>query len=124
MSNQAAGGKAFWSCAGFTVFSAFVSATFSMLALGMVGTGHQHEYALYAASRSIALLIAAAFALGLRSLQGVVVMTVAMALVQMLDTVVGILIHNPGQTYGPLLFTVIHVALLIWMNRSTPQAKA
>jgi hypothetical protein len=30
----------------------------------------------------------------------------------------GSFIHNPGQTYGPLLFTVIHVALLIWMNRS------
>jgi hypothetical protein len=121
MSNQAAVGKAFWWCAGFTVFSAFVSTTFSMLALGMVGTGHQHEYALYAASRSIALLIAAVFALGLRSLQGVVVMTVAMALAQMMDTAVGVAIHDPGQTYGPLLFTVIHVALLLWLNRSTPK---
>ncbi len=68
------------------------------------------------------MLIAAVFALGLRSLVGVVVMTVAMALVQMLDTAVGIAIHNPGQTYGPLLFTVIHVALLIWMTRSAPKS--
>jgi hypothetical protein len=116
MNTQLASGKAFWSCAGFTLFSALVSATFSMLALGMVGTGHQHEYALYAASRSVALLLAATFAVGRRSWGGVAAMATAMTIVQLLDTVTGILIHNPGQTYGPALFTLINLTLLIWMS--------
>ncbi len=115
MNTQPASGIAFWSCAGFTLFSALVSATFSMLALGMVGTGHQHEYALYAASRSVALLLAATFAVGRRSWGVVAAMATAMTIVQLLDTVTGILIHNPGQTYGPALFTLINLGLLLWM---------
>ena len=118
MTTQPATGKAFWICAGFTLFSAFISATFSMLALGMQGSGHQHEYALYAASRSIALLLATAFALGRRSWDGVTYMAIAMTIVQLLDTVAGILLHNPGQTYGPLLFTLINATLLVWLLRS------
>jgi hypothetical protein len=116
MNKQPASGKAFWVCAGFTLFSATVSAIFSILALGMVGSGHQHEYALYAASRSVALLLAAAIAMGRRSWEGVATMATAMTVVQLLDTVTGVLIHNPGQTYGPGLFTLINLTLLMWMS--------
>lgn len=118
MDTLRASGKAFWSCAGFTLFSALISATFASLALGMVGTGHQHEYALYAASRSIALVLATLFAISRRSWGGVAATAVAMTVVQLLDTIVGFLIHNPGQAYGPLLFTVINAALLLWMGRA------
>jgi hypothetical protein len=55
-------GRAFWTCAGFTLFSAIVSASFSLLSLRMAGG---HEYALYAASRSVALPLAIIYAMTL-----------------------------------------------------------
>ena len=88
----------------------------------MVGFGHQHEYALYAASRSIALVLATLFAMSRRSWGEVAAMAVAMTLVQLFDAVVGFLIHNPGQTCGPLLFAVINATLLVWMGRSARRA--
>jgi hypothetical protein len=118
MTKKIAGGKAFWSCAGFTLISAFVGATFSVLSLSMVGTGHQHEYALYATSRSIALLLTTAFVMIRRSWDGVIVTTIAMTIVQLLDAVVGGLTHNPGETYGPALFAIVHAMLMLWMFRS------
>jgi hypothetical protein len=63
--------KAFWTCAGFTLFSAVVSAVFSLLALGMAG---EHEFALYAASRSVALALATVAAMVSRSQGGVTAM--------------------------------------------------
>jgi hypothetical protein len=47
--------RAFWICAIITVVSAVVSASFSVAAL--IGVARQDQYAMYAASRSIALLL-------------------------------------------------------------------
>ncbi|SRR5258708_2117504 len=79
-------GRAYWVCAGFTLFSAVVSAGFSLLSLRMAGG---HEYALYAASRSVALPLAAACAMALRSRGGVAALATAMTLVQLFDGIVG-----------------------------------
>ena len=78
-------GPAFWTCAGFTLFSALVSAGFSLLSLRMAGG---HEYALYAASRSVALPLAVLYAMATRSRGGVATAAVAMILVQDFDGVV------------------------------------
>src|SRR6266850_6659352 len=75
-------GRAYWACAGFTLFSAVVSAGFSLLSLRMVGG---QEYALYAASRSVALPLAAVYAMALRSRGGVAALAVTMILVQLFE---------------------------------------
>jgi hypothetical protein len=54
-----------------------VSASFSLLSLRMAGG---HEYALYAASRSVALPLAIIYAMALRSRGGVATLAVAMTL--------------------------------------------
>jgi hypothetical protein len=121
MTQKIAGGKAFWTCAGFTLVSALVGATFSVLSLRVIGTGHQHEYALYAASRSVALVLTIIFVMLRRSWRGVVTMAVAMTIVQVFDSVVGYLLHEPSEIYGPALFAIINAALLVWMSRAHTQ---
>jgi hypothetical protein len=118
MTERLAGGKAFWTCAGFTLASALVGATFSSLSLRMVGTGHQHEYALYAASRSVALVLTIVFIMLRRSWGGIVALAVAMTIVQLFDSVVGYLLREPGELYGPALFAIINAVLLVWMSRA------
>lgn len=104
-------------CAGFTSFSAVVSAVFSLLSLHMASG---HEYALYAASRSVALPVAVVYAIASRSRSGLSSLAVAMSLVQLFDAVVGLQLHDPGRTYGPALFAAINLATLLWMNRISP----
>jgi hypothetical protein len=110
-------GRAYWTCAGFTLFSAIVSAGFSLLSLRMAGG---HEYALYATSRSVALPLAVIYALALRSRGGMAALAVAMILVQLFDGVVGLRLHDPGRAYGPMAFAAINFGLLLWMNRLSP----
>ena len=108
-------GRAYWTCAGFTLFSAIVSAAFSLLSLRMAGG---HEYALYAASRSVALPLAVLYAMARRSHGGVAALAVAMTMVQLFDAVVGLRLHDPGRAYGPMLFAAINLGLLLWMKRT------
>jgi hypothetical protein len=107
-------GRAYWTCAGFTLFSAIVSAGFSLLSLRMAGG---HEYALYAASRSVALPLAVLYAMALRSRGDMATLAVAMTLVQLFDGIVGLRLHDPGRVYGPMAFAAINFGLLLWMNR-------
>jgi len=108
-------GRAYWICAGFTLFSAVVSAVFSLLSLRMAGG---HEYALYAASRSIALPLAVIYSMTMRSRGGVAALAVAMTLVQLFDGVVEWRLGDPGRAYGPIIFAAINFRLLLWMNRA------
>ncbi len=108
-------GRAYWTCAGFTLFSAIVSAGFSLLSLRMAGG---HEYALYAASRSVALPLAVIYAMVLRSHGAIATLAVAMTLVQLFDGIVWLRLHDPGRAYGPMVFAAINLGLLLWMNRS------
>ena len=108
-------GRAYWACVGFTLFSAVVSAGFSLLSLRMVGG---HEYALYAASRSVALPLAAVYAMALRSRGGVAALAVAMILVQLFDAMIGFRLDDPGRAYGPMAFSATNFGMLLWMNRA------
>jgi hypothetical protein len=109
-------GRAYWICAGFTLFSAVVSAGFSLLSLRM---GGGHEYALYAASRSVALPLAAVYAMALRSRGGVAALATAMTLVQLFDGIIGFRLNDPSRAYGPLVFSALNLGTLLWMNRAT-----
>jgi hypothetical protein len=109
-------GRAYWTCAGFTLFSTIVSAGFSLLSLRMAGG---HEYALYAASRSVALPLAVLYAMVLRSRGAMATLAVGMTLVQLFDGFVGLLLHDSGRAYGPFLFAAINFGLFLWMKRSS-----
>ena len=78
-----------------------------------------HEYALYAASRSIALPLAVLYAMSRRSRTGIAALALAMTLVQLLDGFIGVHLHDPSRAYGPIAFAVINFGLLLWMNRDT-----
>ena len=109
-------GRAYWTCAGFTLFSAIVSAGFSLLSLRTAGG---NEYALYAASRSVALPLAVIYAMVLRWRSSMATLAVAMTLVQLFDGIVGFLLHDRGRAYGPMAFAAINFGLLLWMNRTS-----
>jgi hypothetical protein len=107
--------RAFWICAIVTVLSAVVSASYSVAAL--IGVARQDQYAMYAASRSIALALASLACFGARSRHGVMALALTMGLVQGFDAVIGLVAHNPGKTYGPLALSVIGLASLIALYR-------
>ena len=109
-------GRAYWVCAGFTLFSAVVSAGFSLLSLRTVGGD---KYALYAASRSVALPLAAVCAMALRSRGGVAALATAVTLVQLFDGIIGFRLNDPSRAYGPLVFSALNLGTLLWMNRAT-----
>ena len=77
-----------------------------------------HEYALYAASRSIALPLAVLYAMTRRSRGGIAALALAMTLLQLLDGLVGFRLLEPSRAYGPIGFAVINFVLLTWMNRT------
>jgi hypothetical protein len=107
--------RAFWICATITAVSAVVSASFSVTAL--IGVARQDQYAMYAASRSIALLLASLACIGARSRHGVMALALTMGLLQGLDARVGLVGHNPAKTYGPLALSVVGFASLIALYR-------
>jgi hypothetical protein len=79
------------------------------------------EYALYAASRSVALPLAVLYAMTRRSSGGIAALALAMTLVQLLDGFIGLHLHDSNRAYGPIAFAAINFGLLLWMNRTSPK---
>jgi hypothetical protein len=111
--------RAFWLCAIITGVSALVSASFSVAAL--LGQGKSDPYAMYAASRSISLLLIVPIAIWFRSRFALAVIALIMALVQAFDTVVGVRLHDASKTYGPLVFALVTFASVAALLRQ-PEA--
>jgi hypothetical protein len=109
--------RAFWICAIITVVSAAVSASYSVAAL--IGVARHDQYAMYAASRSVALLLASLACIGARSRHGVMAVALTMALVQGFDALVGLVENDPAKTYGPLALSVVGLASLIALYRDS-----
>ena len=107
---------AFWTCAIITTISALVSAGFSVA--GLFGPSGGDIFEPYAASRSIALLIAALCCIGFRSREAIAALAVVMSLVQGFDGFIGLLAHDPAKTYGPFVFALVNFAALVWLLRS------
>jgi len=105
--------RRFWTCTIITTISALVSAGFSVV--GLLAPSSSDSFARYAASRSIALLIAVLFCLGVRSREGIVALALVMSLVQGFDGVIGILAHDPVKTYGPFVFALANFVGLVWL---------
>jgi hypothetical protein len=113
--------RQFWTCAIITVISAGVSAGFSIASLlGPSSDG----VARYAASRSIALLIAALCCLAIRSTTGIAALAFVMTLVQAFDGIIGALAHQPEKTYGPFVLALVNFAALAWLIRSGSPKRA
>ena len=108
--------RRFWTCAIVTTVSALVSAGFSVA--GLFGPADSGSFERYAASRSIALLIAALCCVGFRSRDAIAAMALVMSLVQGFDGLIGILAHDPAKTYGPFAFAIVNFAALVWLLRS------
>lgn len=102
--------RQFWICTVMTLASACVSAGFSVA--GVLGPSAD-GFALYAASRSVALLLTVLVAMGFRSAMGMALLGIAMTAVQSLDGVIGVLAHDPFKTYGPFVFALLN-ALAAW----------
>jgi hypothetical protein len=112
----------FWTCALVTTVSALVSAGFSVA--GLLGPSGSGSFERYAASRSIALLIAVLCCTAFRSRDAIAAMALVMSLVQGFDGVIGLLAHDPAKTYGPFAFAVINFAALVWLLRSREDGNA
>jgi hypothetical protein len=77
---------------------------------------------MYAASRSISLLLIVPIAIWFRSRFALAVIALIMALVQAFDAVIGVRLHDASKTYGPLVFALIafaSVAALLRQPEST-----
>ena len=83
--------------------------------VGLLAPSSSDSFARCAASRSIALLIAVLFCLGVRSLEGIAALAVVMSLVQGFDGIIGILAHDPAKTYGPFVFALANFVGLVWL---------
>lgn len=108
--------RLFWICAIVTTVSALVSVCFSVA--GLLGPSGGGSFERYAASRSIALLIAVVCCVGFRSRDAVAAMALVMSLIQAFDGVIGVLAHDAAKTYGPFAFALINFVALVWLLRS------
>jgi hypothetical protein len=74
-------------------------------------------YAMYGASRSIALVLVVVAVLYLRSPVGVAAMALTMGLVQAFDAVIGRLAHDTMKTIGPLVLAAATLLSLLPLLR-------
>lgn len=98
-------GVRFWLCGSTTLLSAAVSAGYSVA--GLVGN-FSDNFARYAASRSIALLVAVMAAIVLRQRPSLLALAGCMTLVQLFDSFIGFSAHDPAKTFGPLAFSIFN----------------
>ncbi|WP_286218855.1 hypothetical protein [Paraoerskovia sediminicola] len=106
------GGAAYWAAATITVLSALISLGYSVA--GVLGDGASEDFALYAASRSIGLAVAALLVLTSRSLRVLLVVGATMTVVQVFDGFIGLSIGDTVKTVGPFaLAALTAVALMV-----------
>jgi len=108
--------RVFWICAAVTLLSALVSAGFSLT--GLLGPAGVDSFAQYAASRSVALLLAVLCAVLLRSPTGMLLLGMTMTIVQAFDGIIGALKHDPAKAYGPFIFALLNALAAGWLWRN------
>ena len=85
---------------------------------GLLGSGGSDNFARYASSRSLALLLTVLIAVCVRSRVAVGFLGIAMTVVQAFDGVIGALAHDPSKTYGPFAFAVLNALAVGWLLRT------
>ena len=107
--------KSFWNCGAVTFLSAGVSAGYALV--GLFGAGSADNFARYAASRSVALLLTVIIAIFVRSRMGLAVLGIAMTIAQAFDGVIGAFAHDPFETYGPFALAALNALAVGWLLR-------
>ncbi|MGI9822305.1 hypothetical protein [Agromyces sp. Marseille-Q5079] len=109
-------GAAFWICYAVTVISAITSIAFAVIAV--TDAGLEDANALYAASRSTALVVLALVAPLFRSDAALLAIAVAMTIVQGIDAFIGALQGDLAKTLGPALLCVVTIVAATFLARS------
>jgi hypothetical protein len=102
----------YWFCAVVTAVSALTSLGFSVAALA-VASQQNRTSARYAASRSLALAIAAAVPVVSPSRPWLEAVALAMVIVQAVDAVIGADEHDVMKTLGPAMLSLINLIALV-----------
>ncbi|UOE42966.1 hypothetical protein [Agromyces larvae] len=113
-------GAAFWICYAITAVSAIVSVSFAVIAVVDGGVAADNANALYAAARSIALVLVVLIAPIFRVDSALLVGAVAMTIVQGIDTFIGAVQGDLAKTVGPAvlcLATLIAATVLARSDR-------
>lgn len=113
----AARGAAFWICYAVTVLSAGISVWFAIAAVIDAG-GLDDVNALYAASRSVALVVLALVAPLFRSDEALLAIAVAMTIVQGIDTFIGAVQGELLTTFGPAVLCILTIVVATFLARS------
>ena len=112
----AARGAAYWICYAVVIFSAGVSVTYSVLAV--IDGGLEDIDALYAASRSVALVVVALVSPMFRSSAALLVIAAAMTIVQGIDAFIGALQGDVLKTVGPAVLCLVTIVAATFLARS------
>ena len=104
---------AYWICAIFTLASAFTSFGFSVVAFVSSDKGPSQTNAMYASSRSVALVIASLVPFSYHSVPWLAAVSLVMIIIQFTDAIIGFKIKDNLKTYGPALTAVFNLIALI-----------
>ncbi|MFD8686518.1 hypothetical protein [Streptomyces sp. NPDC059651] len=111
--------RAEWIAFALSLVSALVSLGFSTAALHLVEKSDPtYTYVLFNLARTIALVLSFVLVARFRSHAALMIMTSLMALVQLLDGVVGAIDDDPMTTYGPWGIAVASILALVHLIRS------
>jgi hypothetical protein len=109
-------GAAFWICYAVVLVSAGVSVTYSIIAV--VDGGIEDVDALYAASRSIALVVIALVAPLFRADDALLAIAAIMTIVQGIDAYVGVVQGDAVKTFGPAVLCLVTIVTASVLARS------
>jgi hypothetical protein len=109
-------GAAFWICYTVTVISAITSISFAIVAVA--DGGIEDADALYAASRSTALVVLALVAPLFRSDAALLAIAVAMTIVQGIDAFIGAIQGDLAKTIGPAVLCIVTIVAATFLARS------
>ena len=101
-------------CAVVTLVSAVVSLGFSLVAVWS-SEGPERDTALYAAARSVALLVLALVPWLSGSVSWLLAAGWGMTMVQGLDAGIGRRLNDRIKTYGPLSVATVNLVAVIWL---------
>jgi hypothetical protein len=90
----------------------------SILPAHYVPTDASAIFAMYAAARTIPLAIITLVAIFKRSVAGLLILGTLAGVIQVLDCMVGIVQHDPGKIFGPLVIAALQFYAVATLKRS------
>ena len=103
----------FWVCAIITAVSAFTSLGFSIAAY-KVSSKTSRANSMYTAARSISLTFISLVPFFNKSASWLIAVALTMILVQFLDALIGVKLHEKIRVIGPTIAASINLFALVW----------